>query len=215
MPAAPVAAEHLRARQSERRNRQSQRAGQQRAVGKKFVEVGRGWVIVRIANQERELRTLVGEHGEARAGAEGVPLERHRNMVAAGVPCSDRPAAPSDLNPAYVFQPTGGRHTASIPAGRSSSGAAAGGGSPQSIAGCSASSSRHSSGVSRSGSGDRPVAASKIAGRYDRTGLLPGRVAEQRSSPHPRAFYWRGVVNWQYVVDLDDSGVNFPSWVDP
>lgn len=36
-------------------------------MGEKFVEVGRGWVIVRIANQERELRTLVGEHGEARA----------------------------------------------------------------------------------------------------------------------------------------------------
>ena len=42
VPAAPVAAEHLRARQSERRNRQSQRAGQQRAVGKKFV--GRSWL---------------------------------------------------------------------------------------------------------------------------------------------------------------------------
>ena len=33
----------------------------------KSLLVGRGWVIVRIANQERELRTLVGEYGEARA----------------------------------------------------------------------------------------------------------------------------------------------------
>src|SRR5207237_3681515 len=67
VPAAPVAAEHLCARQTEGRNRQSQRAGQQRAVGEKFVEVGGCWVMVGSSKENRELRTGVGEHGKAGA----------------------------------------------------------------------------------------------------------------------------------------------------
>jgi hypothetical protein len=76
------------------------------------------------------------------------------------------------------------------------------GGSSQSVAGGSARSSRHLSGVHCFGFG----AAGKVIGRHDCAGFLPGRVAKQRSSPRPRALYWRGVVNWQHVVDLDDSG---------
>ena len=50
------------------------------------------------------------------------------------------------------------------------------------------------------------MAAGKIAGRYDYAGLLPGRVAQQRSSPASRAFYRRRVVIGKYLVDLDDAG---------
>ena len=74
------------------------------------------------------------------------------------------------------------------------------------VADGSACSSRHLFGVPCFGSADRPMAAGKIAGRYDCAGLLSGRTAEQCSSPPSRAFYRRGVVNWQYVLDLDDSG---------
>jgi hypothetical protein len=46
---------------------------------------------------------------ESASPQSGIPKRWHRNMVLAGVPYSLRPAARCDLNPAYVFQPTGGR----------------------------------------------------------------------------------------------------------
>ena len=89
--------------------------------------------------------------------------------------------------------PTFGRGSSSIASGRS----------PPSVAdssariACQFCSRRHS---------EYRLAIDPDAGRQHHPYPLRGGVTLQRSTPTPRAFHWRRVLNRQYLVDLDDAG---------
>ena len=116
----------------------------------------------------------------------------HRNMVASG----------GAHRIATLARPALRQHATSTSSRGSSSGVA-GGRSAQSTPGSPARSSRHLANIHCLEHG---VAADPNARRLDRAGFLPGGIALQRSAARPRTFYWRGILNRQYVLDLDDAG---------
>jgi hypothetical protein len=136
--------------------------------------------------------TPAGRYPYSRQTRSGYATARLRNLVAAG----------NNYRIATFARPVGGQHATSSSACGGSSGVA-GGRSALSTTGGPARSSRH---LCRVQCFECAVAADPNARRDGRRGFLPGRVAKQRCAPRPRAFHRRRVVNWQHVVDLDDSG---------
>jgi hypothetical protein len=126
--------------------------------------------------------------------------------VAAGVSNSLSHASPSGVN-------SGGWHATAIPLGRGSPGARATGRSPQSIAGCSARSSRHLCGVHRFEYG---VAADKMPDGTVVQVCYQGELPSSATLPARGRFtgeeWSTGNTSWIWMTP---AGASFPSWVDP
>ena len=102
---------------------------------------------------------------------------------------------------ASLARPALRQHATSSSACRGSAGVA-GGRSPQSLAGGPACGSRQLANLLCF---QCAMAADPHARRLDRQCFLPGRVAQQRCAPSSGTFYRRGVVDRQYLLDLDDA----------